>query len=304
MTDHGTKRALVLGGGGPVGIAWELGLAAGLAAGGVELRDADRVIGTSAGSITGAMLQGGEDPTNLVDNIERLVADGAGASGADQVSTDGLAAFMEMTFAGAAAVGDDEQRAHRRSVGEFALAASSLPEDEFVDTIGSVLAGRPWPEGFACTAVDAATGEFRVWDADADVPLERAVASSCSVPGVYPPITINGSRYVDGGVRSALNADIATGCDIAVVISVMVLELPPGIDDPRISGLLGSMRAEVEALQASGSDVALIVPDMEFMVLSSFGMSLMDFSLLTPAAEAGRRLGLAEAERVAKVWNA
>jgi len=303
MAEGTTTRALVLGGGGPVGIAWELGLAAGLAAGGVELRDADRVIGTSAGSITGAMLQSGEDPSVLVADVEQLVAGGAASSGADAVSSDGLARFMELTFEGAAVDGAEAEAAHRRAIGTFALGAETIPEDAFVDTIGGVLAERPWPQGFACTAVDAATGDFRVWDAEAGVPLERAVASSCSVPGVYPPVTIDGARYVDGGVRSALNADVATGCDVAVVISVMVLELPPGIDDPRIARLLGSMQTQVEALEASGTEVALIVPDMEFLVLSGFGMSLMDFSLLDAAAASGQRLGRAEAERVARVWN-
>ena len=203
----GSKRAVVLGGGGPVGVAWELGLAAGLAAGGIDLTAADLVVGTSAGSITGAMLTGGDDPAQLVAEVEAIFSTGVGGSGVDQVSESALAEFMELTFAWGG-VGDDPaaRLAHTMKIGEFARAAATVPEESFVAALGSVLAGRPWPAQFACTAVDTESGEFRVWDASSNVPLERAIASSCSVPGVYPPITIDGRRYMDGGARSALNA--------------------------------------------------------------------------------------------------
>jgi len=297
------QRAVVLGGGGPVGVAWELGLAAGLASAGIDLAAADLVVGTSAGSITGAMLTGGDDPAQIAAEIEAMFTSGLGDTGADQVSETALAEFMDLTFAWGS-VGDDPaaQLEHTRKIGEFARAASTIDEEQFVGAIGSVLAGRPWPTQFACTAVDVDSGEFRVWDAAAGVPLERAIASSCSVPGVYPPITIDGHRYMDGGARSALNADLAAGYDVAVVISVTVLELPPGIDDPRIGGYLATQRAEVEKLSAGGAAVELIVPDLDFLVISNFGLSLMDFTVVGAAAEAGAKLGKQEAERLAAIW--
>lgn len=299
----GSKRAVVLGGGGPVGVAWELGLAAGLAAGGIDLAAADLVVGTSAGSITGAMLTGGDDPTELVAEIEAMFSNSMGSSGADRVSDTALAEFMDLTFAWGS-VGDDPaaRLAHTTKIGAFARAATTIPEDAFVDALGSVLAGRPWPEQFACTAVDTESGEFQVWDASSGVPLERAIASSCSVPGVYPPITINGRRYMDGGARSALNADVAAGYDSAVVVSVTVMELPPGIDDPRIGDYLATQRAEIDRLRASGTKVEVIVPDLEFLTISGFGMSLMDFTIVAAAAEAGSHLGKAEADRIGAAW--
>lgn len=296
-------RAIVFGGGGPVGVAWELGLAAGLSDSGIDLSVADRVVGTSAGSIAGALLLGGDDLSGLINDVESMFASGTSASGAGQVSADALAEFMEMTL-DSGSIGEDAsaRSANMKKVGQFALAAQTIAEDAFVDSIGSVLGGRPWPSGFSCTAVDASTGELRVWDEGTGVPLERAVASSCSVPGVYPPITISGSRYMDGGARSPLNADLAEGYDTAIVVSVTVLELPPGIEDPRIGAFLAGQRDQVEALRTSGVDVAVIVPDMEFLMLSGFGMSLMDFSLVGAAAEAGVRLGKAEAERIREAW--
>lgn len=295
--------ALVLGGGGPVGIAWELGIAAGLLASGVDLRIADRVIGTSAGSIAGAMLSSGEDPLSLVEQVELLISGGAASSGADQVAPDGMARMLELTLASAELDDEADRARNRAEMCAFALEAPTIPEDSFVGTIGSVLAGRTWPEGFSCTAVRAHDGSFHVWEAHSGVPLERAIASSCAVPGVYPPITIGEHRYIDGGMRSGLNADLAVGVKAAVVVSCMPLELPPGLDDPRISRLLGRARTEVDAIRAAGAEVALIVPDLEFLTISGFGMNLMDFSQVGAAADAGQRLGKAEADRIAAVWT-
>jgi NTE family protein len=291
-------RALVLGGGGPVGVAWELGLAAGLAAGGVDLKLADRVVGTSAGSITGALLTSGEDPAQLAAEVETIFSNGVGDSGVDQVPLEALGAFLELMLGGD---GVDEATTGRKA-GEYALGAATVSEETFVGSIGSVLSGRAWPDQFSCTAVDTATGQFKVWDAAAGVPIERAVASSCAVPGIYPPITIDGARYMDGGVRSPLNADLAAGADVAIVVSVMAMELPPGFDDPRFARFLDGQKAQVEGLRQAGATVEVIAPDQEFLMLSGFGMSLMDFSIVGAAAEAGTRLGKLEADRLAAIW--
>lgn len=297
------KRAVVLGGGGPVGVAWEMGIAAGLASAGINLADADLVVGTSAGSITGAMLTGGDDPAQVAGEVEQMFTTGLGSTGADQVSADALAEFMDLTFGWAQVDDTDEARlAYLQKIGAFTNDATTIDEAAFVGALGTVLGGRPWPAHFACTAVDTDTGEFQTWDASSNVPLERAVASSCSVPGVYPPIPINGHRYMDGGAKSALNADLAAGYDTAILVSCTVMELPPGIDDPRIGSFLAFQRAEVDRLRASGTHVEVIVPDLEFLMISNFGMSLMDFTVVTAAAEAGTKLGTAEAERIAAVW--
>ena len=168
--------------------------------------------------------------------------------------------------------------------------------------MASTLAGRPWPRGFACTAVDTATGEFRLWDEAAGAPLERAVASSCAVPGMYPPITIDGKRYMDGGVRTMHNADLAEGHDSVVVVSVMMTKLPPGISDPRLEHFFSRQQATIDHLTSTGSAVEVIEPDVEFLTISGMGMALMDFSLVAAAAAAGVRLGEQSAERVATTW--
>ena len=59
------RRALILGGGGVTGIAWETGLIAGLAGLGIDLAAADVIIGTSAGSLAGTGLASGQEPESL-----------------------------------------------------------------------------------------------------------------------------------------------------------------------------------------------------------------------------------------------
>jgi NTE family protein len=299
---NGKKRALVLGGGGPVGVAWESGLAAGLAAGGVQLSVADRVIGTSAGSITGAFLAGGEDPVELSDQVASLFARSIAETGVDQLPAAGLAPVMDALLDAVAETDPTSLRDLLVKVGHIALAAETIPEDSFVASITLGLGDRAWPPSFRCTAIDVESGEFVVWDDTAGVPLPRAVAASCSVPGIYPPVTIDGRRYMDGGARSPLNADLADGHDAVVIVSVMPLELPAGFSDPRFDRFFAAQHEQIDSLRHAGADVALIAPDDEFLALSGYGMHLMDFTRTTPAVEAGVRLGKLEAERIGRSW--
>ena len=65
----------------------------------------------------------------------------------------------------------------------------------------------------------ADNGEFVAFEKSSGVSLVDAVAASCAVPGVWPPVTINGRRYIDGGMRSAVNADLAAGYERVVVLA-------------------------------------------------------------------------------------
>src|SRR5918995_3358216 len=112
--------------------------------------------------------------------------------------------------------GDDV--AFRRRIGALALAAERAgltpTEQERLDVIGSRLVSREWPDrDLRISAVDAESGEFRVLDRTSGVPLLQAVAARCAVPRVYPPVTIGGRRYVDGGMRPAAHPHPAEGDD-------------------------------------------------------------------------------------------
>jgi len=287
------KRALVLSGGGPVGVGWETGLIAGLASEGVDLRQADVIVGTSAGSVVGAQLAGGEEASAVIDRSRTDRADGGrryvGATPEQMQAV--MRAFMELFTT------TEPDEVKRAKIGRFALESETMSEEEFLAVFGQ-LAEAPWPGGYSCTAVDAETGAFLVWDEAASVPLIRAVASSCAVPGVFPPITINGRRYIDGGVRSATNADLAKDADRVLILSLMNPEKMVGPASPFADGF----RREVATLEAAGATVEAVYPDDEAAAV--MGVNVMDPSLVSPAIDAGQRQGRAAAGSVRDFWDA
>lgn len=295
------KRALVLGGGGPVGIAWESGLLAGLAEGGVDVSKADSITGTSAGSAVGAQLAKGRAPQQMyaavaADSSRTAPSPTRGNAGAGAPAPN-LMPLMELMAKAASGQGSPEEV--RKEIGAFALAANTITEEQFIATFGQMLAtSEDWPgSGYQCTAIDALTGEFVTWNAGSNVPLSRAVASSCSVPGIYPPITINGRRYIDGGMRSSTNADLAKGADIALVVAVS----SNAARGPMAEIGQRRLEGELAVIREAGGEAILIQPDTASQ--EAFGMNLMDFSRRAGAAEAGFAQGCAEAARIASVWG-
>jgi len=286
-------RALVLGGGGPVGIGWESGLLVGLTEAGVGLRDADLVLGTSAGSAVGARLALGLDLAATATSASGPLPVAAGA-GADMT---GLMA----AWAGAAA-GAASPEAARIALGQIALGADTVTEDAFIGVFAEVQ-DAAWPASFRCTAVDVLTGALQVWEQSSGVPLPRAVASSCSVPGIFPPITIGGARYMDGGMRTPLNADLAAGHDAVIVVSCLALALPAGVSDPMFEATSRQLEAELSAVRDSGAALEVVGPGPEFLDISGWGANLMNPALAADAYQAGLRQAAVEAERLRSVWN-
>ena len=287
-------KALVLSGGGPVGIAWESGIAAGLKAQGVDLTEADFIVGTSAGSVVGAQIAMGRDLSEVIERRRKL-ADAtdrqapAGATGEQMQAL--MQAFTELFTS------TEPDEVKRAKIGAFALEATTMPEDTFIGNFGH-FSDASWPRRYACTAVDAVTGEFVVWDATKDAQLGRAVASSCAVPGVFPPITINGRRYIDGGMRSGTNADLAAGHDRVLIISLMNPESMVG----PMAALAATFNSEVKAITDAGGSVEVIFPDAD--AASAMGINLMDASMMQPAMEAGERQGKLAADTLSSFWNA
>jgi NTE family protein len=293
------SRALVLGGGGPVGIAWESGLIAGLAQGGVNLGAADFTMGTSAGSFVGARLALGADPATLADPIIADQIPGEGQRSSERAAPADLTRLMQLM--GEVHSGTRNPAEVRAEIGAWALAAETPSEEAFIESFGrsfSTLSPDAWPErGFACTAVDAETGAFTMWTKDSGVGVVRAVASSCSVPGVYPPVTLNGRRYIDGGMRSATNADMAAGHELVVVIALR-LGAGGGVIGERIAAQFDE---EIETLKGGGATVLTITPDEAS--LEAFGLNLMDFRKRPGAAKAGLAQGAAYAKDVGAYWS-
>ena len=289
-------KALVLSGGGPVGIAWECGLIAGLAEAGVDLSGADFILGTSAGAFVGARLAMGATPAALAAPLLSMKAPkplpGASGTRSDpSARPPDLAPLMRMMIE--AASGERPAKDVRAEIGAWALAAPTMSEEAFIASLGRSLSELPadaWPaRGYACTAVDAADGSFRLWTKESAVGLARAVASSCSVPGIYPPITIDARRYIDGGMRSGTNADMAKGHDLVVVVAIRVGAAGPAAERAR-----AALEGELRTLREAGARVELVVPDQASM--AALAANLMDARRRPAAAAAGYAQGKAGAD--------
>lgn len=285
-------RALVLGGGGPVGIAWETGLVAGLAEADVSVHQADFILGTSAGSVIGSQLALGRTPAEMLQSEFAYAAKAKEAQAATEAKG-GKAPDLSFLFSimSRRTPGEEMPRELLAELGQKALAAETVSEEVFIG--GFPLPEAPWPEKYACTAIDAETGEFLLWTKDTAAPLRLAVPSSCSVPTIFPPITIDGRRYIDGGMRSGTNADMAKGHDkvliIAVALPAMLPMMQPGID------------REMAIIREHGGEALLITPDAA--TGEAAGMNLMDSSNRDAIARAGYAQGQAEAERVKAFWG-
>lgn len=277
------STALVLGGGGVAGIAWELGVLDALASAGVDLTTADRIVGTSAGSAVGAQLRTGESLESLC--ARQLVPVGQSAELHVESSLDGLIEQFAACFEGA----PDEIEVRRR-LGAVALGVATVEESARLAVIESRLSSHEWSDReLLITTVDAFTGEFNVFDRHSGVPLVAAVAASCAVPGIWPPVTIGETRYIDGGVRSGSNADLAEGCDVVVIVA------------PFAGGFGPTVEVEAASLREQGAIVEVISADEAST--AAFGTNVLDPATRGPSLREGRRQGALEVERILKVWR-
>ena len=291
MTDgSGSQtKALVLGGGGVAGIAWEVGVLAGLLEHGIPVDEADLVVGTSAGSVVAATLRFGLIPRAFEQQLVP-VPDAPGDGGSGGFDGAGFFEVLENAAKGAASV--EEARAR---VGVFARAVTGGESEEVrIARFAERFPTDGWPSGkLNVTAVDAIDGAFRLFDADSGVQLARAVAASCAVPGVWSPVTIEGRPYMDGGMRGGTNADVAAGYG-----RVLVLACFP---EPDTSPLGPSLAEAVRALETS-ADVSVVVADAN--ALAAFGMNPLLLSSRAPSAAAGRAQADAIAADIDRFWNA
>jgi NTE family protein len=276
-----SKRALVLGGGGLAGIAWHAGILLGLSDNGVDVATVDWIVGTSAGATVAAQVASG---IPLDECFERQVDPAqqnremrpTGMSVADLWDT--MAQLIEE-------VADPAER--RRRIGSMAVGADTVSEPVRRAVVAGRLPADDWPERrMATVAVDATTGDRRVFERGQGVGLVDAVAASSAVPGIWPPVTIGQSRYIDGGLYSLSNADLAVGYEQVLVLAPMV--------DPDLA-------AQVAAVEESGR-VAVVSPDDDSS--AAFGADALDPAVRAPSARAGRRQGATVAASLLDLWSA
>ncbi|MFI5780765.1 patatin-like phospholipase family protein [Nocardia sp. NPDC051570] len=253
------RIALVLGGGGLVGLAWLAGLAGGLRTHRVDLAAADRFVGTSAGAIVAAVLAGGGDPSSV------LTPPRAGGEElpASRPIGEVFAPLREPGLDLAAA---------RRKVGQLALAAQPGDPSEHIAWMAALVGDKPWPRtDLVITAVDIEDGELRGWTAADEVPLALALAASSAAPGVLPPIPIGAHRYIDGGIGSPINAHLAAGADLVVIVEPLAHRF-------------GHLPSDGDL---DGATAVSIVPDT--MSIAAFGPDVFNPAAQAPAYESGVR---------------
>jgi len=272
-------RALVLGGGGLAGIAWHVGILAGLADRGLDVTDADFIVGTSAGSTVAAQVASGMP----IDECFRRQVDPA-FQNRELRPTLSVTDLWDTMLRLVEEVDDPAEL--RRRIGSVALAADTVAEPVRRAVVAGRLPSDDWPERrMATVAIDALTGDRRVFERGSGAGLVDAVAASSAVPGIWPPVTIGDARYVDGGMYSSCNADLAVGYD-------RVLVLAPMAD--------AALADQVAAVEEAGR-AAVVSPDTES--LAAFTADALDPAVRAPSAEAGRRQGISVAATLQDLWK-
>ncbi|MEN8706977.1 MAG: patatin-like phospholipase family protein [Nocardioides marinisabuli] len=283
-------KALVLGGGGITGIAWETGLLAGLADAGVDLTGADRVVGTSAGSIVGSQVT---SDTPLDELYRRQLLEPGHPEGPTEAALAAIGPRVLATYAVAVLRSRRDPEVFGRLLGSRAVRAAARGRTpsiaERYDQVRQRLTTTTWPErDLVVTAVDAATGELAAFRGGGDVGLEDAVNASCAVPCVYPPIPIGGRTYVDGGMRSGANADLAAGCDPVVVLSPL-------------DRSVGPLRSARQQLADLGVPHLVITPDDGSR--AAIGSNVLDPAARPGSARAGHAQAAAHVAQVRELWG-
>jgi NTE family protein len=281
---------LVCGGGGVWGVAWMTGVVMGLADKGLNIRTAGTMIGSSAGSVISTQLTS-EWSTEAL--FERQI-DPAKQPAEVAPPPEGLALLTQLMMRPW-----DTDELRLRAISDLARRAKTMSPEErrrmVVDRIG--LGEAAWPkQRLMITGIDMDSLELVAFEAASGVPLIDAVGASCAVPGVYPPRPIGAQHYIDGGLwRTAENAHLAQGAKAVLILSPMGRAAGGGL------GVSAGLAADITALEAQGTKVALIAADGPS--LAAMAPSPLDPITRAPAAEAGRAQGQREVDVARAVFE-
>src|SRR3954470_20510660 len=213
MTSGGSpRRGLVLGAGGVLGAAWTIGaLSAVEELEGFDPRDAEVIIGTSAGSVIGSALAGGIGVRTLVNHQRGVAEDGDPVIEYDaDVDQGGALPPRPKLGIGSRSLLLRAARPPRRFPPLAALAALAPHGRGSLESVGAVVdglnTGGDWSAhpNLWIVAMDYDTGRRVAFGRPGAprVKLSEAVMASCAIPGWFTPVSIHGRRYVDGGTCS------------------------------------------------------------------------------------------------------
>jgi len=291
------KRGLVLGCGGTVGGAWQIGALAGVEKVlGWDPRTADVIVGTSAGATAAAMLGAGVGVDEMIAAHRGDEAPRASVRdfctrppAARPVLPRGLPSSPPLVRAGL------RSRATLTALAGLAPAGRTNPQflSALVDDLVPDGTWVPHPAMWI-VATDLATGERVAFGAPgrSKPAIGQAVRASWAVPGWYPPVTIEGRSYIDGGAASTASADLVT--PLALDEVVVIAPMASG-DGARVAGVTGAVEAlmrrpmsrrldrEIGALRDAGTNVVRVHPGA--YELAVMGPNFMNPRRRLPALE-------------------
>lgn len=247
------RVGLVLGAGGVAGGSWHAGALAALAEStGWDARRAEVIVGTSAGSITGASLRAGLSPGDLHADAIGAPLSPSGAALLGRLRT--REGFARVSRSGPPRPANPMLLRSLASLDPRpGVAIAGLLPAGAVDAtwigarVEEVTGGPAWPaEALWLVTVRLADGRRVVFGRDADAPLGAAVAASCAIPGWFAPVEVNGRRHVDGGVHSTTNADLVA----RLRLDLVVVSAP-------MAGRWRSLRANPSAISRTSARVRL-----------------------------------------------
>ena len=295
----GRQRGIAFGGGGEWFVAWTLSFLRVARAHGVDLGTADVTIGTSAGSLAGALLTSGRLWRGS-EEIGLLAAHPGLAAALVKTSSEPSQQRAAALLAGAETI----DREVIREIGRAAMAARNPSVPAYERSLRGMLGHGDWPSpAHHVTAVDCYTGERVVVDHSSGIPIATACAASSSLPGVNGPVWLADRCCMDGGVStSSTHSDLLAGVRRAVIFSMMSLTPEQAAHRDGSFGFAerlrpGTAKGEADALTAAGTRTLLITADPEP------GIDFMDPAQLAGAIEAGAARAAATIDQLAAVWE-
>lgn len=276
------QQALILGGGGQFGIAWELGYIRGLQDEGISLRNSDMIVGTSAGSQVGSLLASDKSWEALWE--EQVLSDIHEESPADSKT-------MMNLFTQFDAIADNASDSFSWVQGMANLAintATKFDEEKHISQIKNRVGQISWGNALHIVATSATTSQRQMWNVNDRVDVYHAMSASSSLPGVWPVTTVGDDKYFDGGSYSVENADVAKDAAKAIIFATgLPIKTPETLDD------------QLQILDSSNTSYQVIKPDNSVMdIFAKYGNNSVDPSLRKDIATVARQQGQNEAARL------
>jgi len=296
----GKQRALVLGGGGVYLVSFMMGYFHALKQGGVDLATADIVVGTSAGSIAGAVLAGGRlwrltGELDIFGDFPRLFAELVPALKANESQQRARAMAVNAK---------DAQPATIRAIGRAAMAARN-PDDaaSYAKTVGRLIGNTPWPSpALHTTANDCYTGERLIVSQGAGIAIETACAASSSLPGSMGPTWLKDRLCMDGGIcPTSTHGDVVAGAKRALVISLSDGGPQAVTQGLRTTGMPNTLGQEIRDLEAGGTRTMLVVAGLPPGIDRID--SIMDPQWIAPQLRQGSARGQADLAHMKAFWG-